>query len=105
MTIDVHAHYVPPSILQAVEQNPSLYGSRLDGPAGVGGCLCYDYGLTLRPFYHALLDLDDRWEVMARQGVDRQVLSVWADLFGYGMPAEHGARWHRLMNDRLGSML
>ena len=102
MTIDVHAHYVPASILKAVEQNPSLYGSRLDGPPGAGGCLCYDYGLTLRPFYHALLDLDDRWEVMARQGVDRQVLSVWADLFGYGMPAEDGARWHRLMNDRLG---
>ena len=102
MAIDAHAHYVPPSILEAVEQNPSRYGSRLDGPPGAGGCLCYDYGLTLRPFYHELLDLDDRWEVMARQGVDRQILSVWADLFGYGMPAADGANWHRLMNHRLG---
>ncbi|MED5568645.1 MAG: hypothetical protein VYE19_03170, partial [Chloroflexota bacterium] len=102
MAIDAHAHYVPPSILEAVEQNPSHYGSRLDGPPGPGGCLCYDYGLKLRPFYHELLDLEDRWKAMAGQGVDRQIVSVWADLFGYGMPAMDGANWHRLMNDRLG---
>jgi aminocarboxymuconate-semialdehyde decarboxylase len=102
MAIDVHAHYVPLSILEAVEQNPSLYGSRLDGPPGPGGCLCYDYGLKLRPFYHELLDLEDRWKAMAGQGVDRQIVSVWADLFGYGMPAAAGANWHRMMNDRLG---
>ena len=38
---------------------------------------------------------------MDRQGVDRQVLSVWADLFGYSMPAAKAAGWHRLLNDRL----
>jgi aminocarboxymuconate-semialdehyde decarboxylase len=40
---------------------------------------------------------------MARMGVDRQILSVWADLFGYGMPAAEGARWHRLLNETLGA--
>ena len=64
-------------------------------------CACFNYGLTLRPFLPRLLDLAERWDVMARQGIDRQLLSVWADLFGYGMPAAAGARWHRLLNETL----
>ena len=102
MTIDIHAHYVPPKILNTLDQNPSYYGARTEMAPDGTRCLCYNYGLTLRPFFHRLLDLEERWETMARQGVDRQVLSVWADLFGYGMPVEEAARWHRLMNDRLG---
>ena len=101
MPVDIHAHYVPPKILDALDQNPSHYGAHLEAAPGGARCLCFNYGLTIRPFFHRLLDLEERWEEMARQGVDRQVLSVWADLFGAGMPPEEGARWHRLMNDRL----
>ncbi|MFQ6030751.1 MAG: amidohydrolase family protein, partial [Dehalococcoidia bacterium] len=53
-------------------------------------------------FFDRLLDLEQRWEEMDRQGVDRQIVSVWADLFGYGLPPEEGARWHRLLNESLG---
>ena len=101
MPIDIHAHYVPPKTLDFLEKNPGHYGAHLEPAPGGARCLCFDYGLTIRPFFHRLLDLDDRWGEMDRQNVERQVLSVWADLFGYGMPAEEGARWHRLMNDRL----
>ena len=101
MPVDIHAHYVPPKILDALDQDPSHYGAHLEAAPGGARCLCFNYGLTIRPFFHRLLDLEERWEEMARQGVDRQVLSVWADLFGAGMPPEEGARWHRLMNDRL----
>lgn len=36
--------------------------------------------------------------------MDRQILSGWADLFGYGMPAAEGARWCRLFNETLGEV-
>ena len=101
MRIDMHAHYVPPSVLETLEKDSSYYGAHLEESTQGGQCVCYDYGLALRPFFPRLLDLDERWGEMDRQGVDRQILSVWADLFGYGMPPEHGARWNRLLNDRL----
>ena len=101
MTIDMHAHLVPPAVLEALEKEPSRYGVHLKEAAAGGRCVCFDHGLIIRPFFHRLLDLEERWAEMDRQGVDRQVLSVWADLFGYSMPAAKAAVWHRLLNDRL----
>ncbi len=101
MHIDMHAHYVPPRILETLERHPSAYGVRLEEAAAGGQCAHFAYGLTIRPFFPRLLDLEERWDVMQHQGVDRQILSVWADLFGYGMPPEGAARWHRLLNESL----
>jgi aminocarboxymuconate-semialdehyde decarboxylase len=101
MPIDMHAHYVPPRVLAVLEHDASSYGVRLMDAAGGGRCVHFAHGLTIRPFFARLLDLEERWHVMAQEGVDRQILSVWADLFGYGMPVEAGARWHRLLNDSL----
>lgn len=102
MRIDMHAHYVPPRALQTIERDASSYGVHLEEAVAGGTCACFNYGLIIRPFFPRLLDLDERWEIMAQQGIDRQILSVWADLFGYGMPAAEGARWHRLLNETLG---
>jgi aminocarboxymuconate-semialdehyde decarboxylase len=101
MRIDMHAHYVPPKALTAIEHDASSYGVHLEKAATGDTCACFNYGLTLRPFLPRLLDLEERWDVMAQQGIDRQLLSVWADLFGYGMPAAAGGRWHRLLNETL----
>jgi len=101
MRVDMHAHYVPPKILAVLEQSAASYGVSLEAAAAGGRCVHFGYGLTIRPFFPRLLDLDGRWGEMDRQGVDRQILSVWADLFGYGMPPEEGSRWHRLLNESL----
>jgi aminocarboxymuconate-semialdehyde decarboxylase len=105
MRIDMHAHYVPPKVLSTLERDASPYGVHLEQAAAGGTCACFNYGLTIRPFPQRLLDLDERWNIMTGQGVDRQILSVWADLFGYGMPAEEGAHWHRLLNDTMGEVV
>lgn len=104
MRIDMHAHYVPPKALTAIEHDAS-YGVHLEKAVTGETCACFNYGLTLRPFLPRLLDLEERWDVMAQQGIDRQLLSVWADLFGYGMPAAAGARWHRLLNETLAEVV
>ncbi len=99
MNIDMHAHYVPPKVLSILEHDPSPYGAKLLEAAGGGQCLQFTYGLTIRPFFPEILDLEQRWQVMGQQGVDRQILSVWTDLSGYGLPLEAAARWHRLLNE------
>jgi aminocarboxymuconate-semialdehyde decarboxylase len=101
MNIDMHAHYVPPKVLSILERDASPYGAQLREAAGGGRCVHFTYGLTIRPFFPELLDLEERWQEMERQGVHRQILSVWTDLSGYGMPVEEGARWHRLLNEVL----
>jgi aminocarboxymuconate-semialdehyde decarboxylase len=102
MYIDMHAHYVPPKVLSVLEHDPSPYGATLLEAAGGGRCVHFSYGLTIRPFFPELLDLEQRWQEMDRQGVDRQILSVWTDLSGYGMPLADGVRWHRLLNEIIG---
>src|SRR5215475_4761913 len=99
MYIDMHAHYVPPKALSVLEREPSPYGAKLIEAVGGGRCVQFTYGLTIRPFFPELLDLEERWHEMDRQGVDRQILSIWTDLSGYGMSLDEGVRWHRLLNE------
>ena len=101
MRVDVHAHYVPPRILEVLERDAAPYGVQVQNAEGGGRCLHFGYGVTLRPFLPHLLDLDERWRFMDAQGVDRQLLSVWTDLCGYGLEPAVAARWHRLLNEAL----
>lgn len=102
MPIDVHAHYVPMPILETLRDRGRDYGiSVLDGAAACP-CLRFDHGLQARPFFARLLeDEGQRIALLDQTGIDRQVLSLWADIFGYGMPADKARAWHRLLNDSL----
>ena len=106
MHIDCHAHYVPPSLVDALEARAAEFGlttvrAMPDAPCA----LHFDYGVKLRPFFPKLIEpLERRFAGMDAMGVDRQVLSVWADMFGYGLSADRGRRWHRFLNDQLGAL-
>jgi aminocarboxymuconate-semialdehyde decarboxylase len=103
MPIDAHAHYVPPSILEAVEERAGELGiSVVRHPPGCACAFHFDYGLKVRPFFPKLIEsLDQRLAGMERQGIDRQLLSMWADIFGYGLPRDKSAKWHRFLNQHL----
>lgn len=103
MPIDVHAHFVPDTLIDALRARGQEFGIDLvDAPPT---CAChFDYGLKVRPFFKGLLDLDGRLAEMDRQGVDRQILSTWTDIFGYGMDAAKGAEWHRVLNDTMAGL-
>lgn len=104
MPIDVHAHYVPPAILDRLSGKAEVYGISVlgTGPA-CARCLEFAYGLRARPFPPRLVeDIGERRENMRRQGITRQVLSIWTDIFGYGLPGARGKAWHRLLNGSLG---
>lgn len=104
MPIDVHAHYVPRGIIDTLEERASDYGISLVKQAPCCA-VHFDYGLKVRPFFPKLIEsVELRLEGMARQGVDRQVLSMWADIFGYGLPLDKARKWHRLMNEHLSAL-
>src|SRR5580704_8636541 len=101
MPIDVHAHYVPPSVIETIEGRASEFGiSVIKHPPTCTCALHFDYGLKVRPFFPKLIEpVEKRVEAMAQQGVDRQVLSMWADIFAHGLPRDKSIAWHRYMNE------
>lgn len=104
MPIDVHAHSIPSSILETMRAGGQDYGVTLTvATPACAECLRFAYGLQVRPFFPRLLeDRARRAESMCKAGITRQVLSIWADVFGYGLPSRQGAAWHRLLNRSLG---
>jgi aminocarboxymuconate-semialdehyde decarboxylase len=104
--IDVHAHYVPRRILDTLEERASDFGvSLVKHPPSCACAIHFDYGLKLRPFFPKLIEeVEARLAAMDKQSVDRQVLSLWADIFGYGLPKDTRIRWHRLLNESLSEL-
>ncbi len=101
MPIDVHAHFVPPRVIDTLAAGGTDYG--VDLVETEPGCHCcrFESGMQIRPFFETLTDVDLRLTDMDHQGMDRQILTMWTDIFGYDLPAEKGAPWHGLMNDCL----
>lgn len=102
MAIDVHAHYVPPSLLEALEPRAKDFGLSLQhGP----NCQCavhFDNGPKIRPFFTELVEpVADRLKAMDATGIERQVLSSWCDIFGPHLDRTSAARWHRFLNEQM----
>jgi aminocarboxymuconate-semialdehyde decarboxylase len=105
MPIDVHAHYVPQQVLTALQRAGDRYGVHVVAAPGCAACVRFDYGVQVRPFLPGLLQSpQERSERMHAIGIDRQVLSLWCDIFGYRMRGEQAVAWHRLLNDSLAAV-
>lgn len=106
MPIDVHAHYVPPSLIETIETRAGELGiSVIQHPPACSCALHFDYGLKVRPFFPKLIEpVERRLEAMQRQGVSRQVLSIWTDIFAPGLPRDKSLKWHRYMNEHLAAV-
>ena len=106
MPIDVHAHYVPPSILDTVEARAGDFGlSVIRHPPSCACAFHFNYGLKVRPFFPKLVEpVAERLAAMGKQEIDRQVLSSWADIFAYGLAKEQAQPWHRFLNRHLGDL-
>ena len=102
--IDVHAHFVPPRALEALSARGLELGVSLVDKGGGARCCRFADGLEVRPFLPGLLDLDARLAEMDGQRVARQILSVWTDIFGYGLDAGRCGAWHRILNDGIAEL-
>ena len=101
MIVDVHAHFVPQKMLDALARSRALFpnvellhenGSYKLGFAG---------GALTRAVNPKLRDADLRHAWMAENKIDVQVTGGWLDAFGYELPAQEGADWSRFLNEHL----
>jgi aminocarboxymuconate-semialdehyde decarboxylase len=101
--IDIHAHYVPPQLIDAVTRRGGEIGVRLAAAPGNGAqALQFDYGFTVRPFFPRLVEpAATRQAWLAGHGIDHQIVGTWPDIFAYGLPPQACAAWHRMLNDTL----
>jgi aminocarboxymuconate-semialdehyde decarboxylase len=102
MPIDVHAHYVPPQLIDAVAARGKDIGVRLVRSDGAPPALHFDYGFKVRPFFPRLVEpVGERHVWLDQQGIDLQIVGTWPDIFGYGFAPEACVAWHRILNDTL----
>jgi aminocarboxymuconate-semialdehyde decarboxylase len=101
MPIDIHAHYVPPQLIAAIEARGKEIGVTLRSD-GATPALHFDYGFKVRPFFPRLIEpASQRHAWLDAQGIDLQIVGTWPDIFGYGLGLDACVAWHRMLNDTL----
>ena len=86
--IDVHAHLVPPDAINTLADRGRDFG--IDLIETEPGCHCcrFESGMQIRPFFDSLTDAKQRLAEMDRQCVDREVLSIWIEIFVFRFASE-----------------
>ncbi len=101
MIVDCHAHLVPPELLAAIAKDAARFPNvrQIDD----AGSLAFSFAgaKPTRPVSKPLSDIAGRVAWMAKQGIDRQVVGGWVDMFGYELTGAEGEAWARLANDCL----
>ena len=99
MAIDVHAHHIPSSALERLQQKEADCGVEIAASGPEGPQLRLGQGSAPgRPIIKELVDLEDREKKLKEQKLQHQLLSTWLDIVGYNLPVEQGCRWSRLLN-------
>lgn len=101
MIIDIHAHYAPQAMFDALSSSmgsfPSVELLHRDGKYQ----LAFAGRPPTRPVMPKLRDGEERLAWIAERGIDHQVCGGWLDMFGYEIPAAEGAAWSRMINEYL----
>jgi aminocarboxymuconate-semialdehyde decarboxylase len=98
--IDVHAHFVSGGLAERLDGRsrpcPNVGARRL-----ADGRISFTFpGLPpTRPMPDALTDTQRAMGWLDQAGIDRHIVSIWSDLFGYSLSPEEGAAWSRLVNE------
>jgi len=101
MIVDCHAHLVPPDLLAAIRKDAARFPNVRQIEDGGSLALAFAGGKATRPVSKPLSDIPARLAWMAKQGIDRQVVGGWVDMFGYELPGAEAEAWARLTNECL----
>lgn len=101
MIVDCHAHLVPPELLAAIRKDAAKFPDVRLIEDGGSLALAFAGGKPTRPVSKPLSDIPARLSWMAKQGIDKQVVGGWVDMFGYELPRAESEAWSRLANDCL----
>lgn len=99
--VDIHAHVVPQQLIEDLAAGrtrfPNIEVARHEGTHRVA----FAGGTPTRPIAAGLTDRDKRSRWLADNGISRQVVGGWLDIFGYDLPAEEGADWAELLTQSI----
>ncbi len=98
MIIDAHAHLVPPSLLEELQDRRSDFPSVEMTPKDGSISFSFNGKKATRPVSPGLTNIAKRLSWMDKNGIDRQVVAGWLDMFGNDLPAAEGAAWARTIN-------
>ena len=101
MIVDCHAHLVPPDLLAAIRKDAARFPSVRQIEDGGSVAFAFGGGKPTRPVSKPLSDIPARLAWMAKQGIDKQVVGGWVDMFGYELPGAEAEAWDRLTNEAL----
>jgi aminocarboxymuconate-semialdehyde decarboxylase len=101
MIVDAHAHLVPPDLLTAIRKDAAKFPSVRQIEEGGSLALTFAGGKPTRPVSKPLSDIPGRLAWMAKNGIDKQVVGGWVDIFGYDLPGAEAEAWARMTNDAL----
>lgn len=100
MTIDIHAHIVPETFIDALAGEVPQARPRIESRAD-GWYFSYPSGRVSGPFPAGMFDVDARIADMDRDGVDVHALSIPPPQFQYKLETAEAAAHARLYNDAL----
>jgi aminocarboxymuconate-semialdehyde decarboxylase len=101
MIVDCHAHLVPPDLLNAIRKDAARFPNVRQIDAEGGLAFSFAGAKPTRPVSKPLSDIAGRIARLDKQGIDKQVVGGWVDMFGYEIAGAEGEAWARLANDVL----
>ena len=102
MIIDSHAHFIPPRLLEAIQDSAGDFPALELFPDGKGSFgFAFAGNNPTRPASKMLSDTKGRLDWMDSHGIDLQVIGGWLDMFGYEMPVDQGRQWASMINQHL----
>ena len=101
MIVDCHAHLVPPDLLAAIRKDAAKFPNVRQIEDSGSLALAFAGGKPTRPVSKPLSDIAGRVAWMQKNGIDKQVVGGWVDIFGYELPVTEAEAWARLTNDAL----
>lgn len=101
MTIDAHAHIVPPSIIEALSGHSRDFPSIKVDAVGDSIKLNFSGKTETRPIMAGLYDVESRLSWMEELDITHQINGTWLDMTGYEIPPDEGKDWSRFLNEAL----
>jgi aminocarboxymuconate-semialdehyde decarboxylase len=101
MIVDCHAHLVPAELLAAIRKEKERFPSVRLIEDGNSLAFAFAGSKPTRPVSKPLSDIAGRVAWMQKQGIDKQVVGGWVDMFGYELTGAEGEAWSRLTNEAL----
>lgn len=99
--IDAHAHVVPPGLLaDLAARRISFPHIEVRAHSGTH-VVAFGGGTPTRPVAAGLTDPRRRADWLDSQGIGRQLVGGWLDLFGYGLPGDEAADWSDLLTSAI----